>query len=107
MKKILLSVIFISALCLGIYSIHAQASLEGRQLGAMCEKIHSYEEECGTSSPDQCHSNHKEVVDAFMSVCFFSNTTNSLACINRINWLYADMFANNQVDPCKTTLAHN
>ena len=106
MKKILLSIIFVFALCAGIYSLYAQGSLEGRQLGSMCEKIQAYEEECGIASPAECKSNNKEVIDNFMGVCFFSNTTNSLACIKRINWLYADMFANNQVEPCKTSLAH-
>lgn len=72
----------------------------------MCETIHSYENECGTSSPAECKANNKEVVDGFLNLCFFNNTINSLACMKRINWLYADMFANNQVEPCKTSLAH-
>ncbi len=104
MKRIYLSLVLASTLCLLVYSTYAQSSLETRQLSSMCEKIHAYEGECGSSSPSECKSSNKEAVDTFLNLCFFNNTTNSLACIKRINWLYADMFANNQVEPCKTSL---
>lgn len=104
MKKIYLGLFLLFAFCFGIYSTYAQSSVEGRQLSAMCETIHVYEEECGMFSPGECKSENKAVIDRFLNLCFFNNTTNSLACLKRINWLYADMFANNQVEPCKTSL---
>lgn len=107
MKKIYLSVALLIGLSLAVYSTYAQSNLEGRQLTSMCEKIQAYEEECGSASPAQCTSSNKVAINDFMNVCFFNNTVNSLACIKRINWLYADMFTHNQVEPCKTSLIHS
>ncbi len=106
MKKIYLSLALVLVVSLGVYSTYAQTGVEGRQLTFMCEKIHAFEEECGNNSPTQCNSSNKAVINDFLSVCFFNTTVNSLACIKRINWLYADMFTNNQIEPCKTSLTH-
>lgn len=105
MKKIYLSLLLIFCLSFAVYSTYAQPGLEGRQLSAMCEKIHAFEEECGAASPGECSAGDKAIVNDFLNVCFFNNTANSLACIKRINWLYADMFANNQIEPCRTSLS--
>lgn len=104
MKKIYLGILLLLLLCVGAYSTYAQANLESRQLGLMCETIRVYEEECGTAAPSECKSENKAAIDGFLSLCFFNNTSNSLACLKRINWLYADMFANHKVEPCKTSL---
>lgn len=104
MKKIYLSLVLVIVVSLGVYSTYAQGSVEGRQLTSMCEKIQAYEEECGSDSPSQCASANKTVINDFLNVCFFNNTVNSLACIKRINWLYGDMFSNNQIEACKTSL---
>jgi|GEM_PF-6708707 len=105
MKKVYASVGFLLMLCsLWAYSTYAQGSWEGRQLEMMCEKIQAYEEACGSASPSECKSNNQEAIDHFFNLCFFSHTSNSLACLKRINWLYSDMFTHHHIEPCKTSL---
>ncbi|GEM_PF-6800138 len=73
-------------------------------LQSMCEKIAVYEKECGSRPPQECKSYNPETIENFVGLCFYNSTLSSSACIKQINWLYADLFSKNHVEPCKTSL---